>query len=149
MEVKEMKVLIFEVNQEFYAIDILDVERILTQDNITEMPDTLPIVAGVMNYESSIMPVIDLSKKFNLKKAKEVKKAKIIVMKNLENKFGIIVDNVSEVREISASQFEPVPEITIDENNAYIKGLVKIDGKIVICLNISKIPTEKEVENIF
>ena len=65
MEIKEMKVLIFEVNQEFYAIDILDVERILTQDNITEMPDTLPIVAGVMNYESSIMPVIDLSKKFN------------------------------------------------------------------------------------
>ena len=149
MEVKEMKVLIFEVNQEFYAIDILDVERILTQDNITEMPVTLPIVAGVMNYESSIIPEIDLCKKFNLKKAKEVKKAKIIVMKNLENKFGIIVDNVSEVREISASQFEPVPEITIDENNAYIKGLVKIDGKIVICLNISKILTEKEVENIF
>ena len=61
----EMTVLIFELNDEYYAANIDDVERILRFKNATPMPDAPDFVEGVINYEDIVLPIIDLKKKFN------------------------------------------------------------------------------------
>lgn len=154
MEGKEIKILIFNLNGEHYATDICDVERILGYIEPTEMPDAPNFVEGVINYENSILPILNLSKKFNFQLVNEqVEKEakKIIVVKRDKKKFGVIVDTVYEVSNVSSNLFEEAPTITSasSSSKSYIEGLIKLEDKIVILLNLVKIISEDEEELIF
>ena len=144
MEEKELKVLIFSINGEFYATDIMEIERILGYEETTKIPDSPDFVEGVINYSGKILPVVSLTKKFGLEYNSDNKNSKIIVTKQDENKIGIIVDVVSEVRNIDRETIEASPEIVSGISKRYIKGLIKIDGKIIIFLNLFTILTEEE-----
>ncbi len=149
MEDKELKVLVFGLNGEYYATDILDVERILGYEEATEMPDVPKFVKGVINHQSKILPIISLSKKFSFLESDVSDQTKIIVVKNDNRKFGVIVDNVYEVTDVDNTSFEEAPPITTTISKKFIKGLIKQDSKIVILLNISNILSEEEEEQIF
>lgn len=144
-----MKILVFDLNGEQYAMDILDVERILAYVNPTDVPDSPDFVDGVINYDDGVIPILNLNKKFNFKNRSVSKKNKIIVIRREENQYGIIVDNVSEVIGVNDNSFEELPEITVNISKNYIKGLFKIDDKITILLNIDKILSKDEEEMIF
>lgn len=144
MKEQEVKILIFSINNEFYATNIMEVERILEYKKATKIPDSPQFVEGVINYEDRILPVIMLSKRFNLPDSDVQKESKIIVAKQNHSKIGIIVDFVSEVRNVLKENIEDSPEIVGGISKRYIKGLVKIDGKIIIYLNMSTILTEDE-----
>ncbi|MBL4938024.1 purine-binding chemotaxis protein CheW [Clostridium sp. YIM B02515] len=144
MENKEIKVLIFSINGEFYATDIMEVERIIGYEEPTKLPDAPDFVEGVITYEGNVLPIISLTKKFNLKVQEKKSDAKIIVTKQGDRKIGIIVDVVSEVKDISVGNIETPPEIAAGISKRYIKGLIKIDKKIIIFLNAYSILTEDE-----
>ncbi|MCB2356297.1 chemotaxis protein CheW [Clostridium estertheticum] len=144
MKQEDIKVLVFSVNGEQYATSILEVERILEYGKSTKVPDSPQFVEGVINYEDSILPVITLTKRFNLEASEIGKDSKIIVTKQKESKIGIIVDFVSEVKDVGKDNIEDSPEIITGISKRYIKGLIKIDGKIIIYLNISAILTDEE-----
>lgn len=89
-----------------------------------------------------------MNKKFGFVEKNDENK-KIIIIKRDENKFGIIVDNVYEVKDVEESLLEEAPEITIGIGRKYIKGLIKLDEKIVILLDLDKILKKEEEESIF
>jgi purine-binding chemotaxis protein CheW len=144
MKEKDMKILIFSINNEYYATSIMEVERILGYEKSTKIPDSPSFVEGVINYEGKILPVISLSKRFNLPFTEATDVTKIIVAKENHSKIGIIVDFVSEVKDVKVDDIEDSPEIISGISKRYIKGLVKIDGRIIIYLNLSGILTEQE-----
>jgi purine-binding chemotaxis protein CheW len=145
----EIKMLIFGLNGEHYATDIREVERILGYQEPTVLPDAPSFVKGVINYEQTILPIISLSKKFNFGEDKESEERKIIVIKRDENKFGIIVENVYEVRDINSDLMEEAPAITATIDKKYISGLIKLKDNIVILLDLEKILSAEDENNIF
>jgi len=144
MKEQEIKILIFSINGEYYATNIMEVERILGYEKSTKIPDSPQFVEGVINYEGKILPVITLSKRFNLPFTEIQEESKIIVAKQNQSKIGIIVDFVSEVKDVKIDSIEDSPEIIAGISKRYIKGLIKIDGRIIIYLNLSAILTEEE-----
>ena len=75
--------------------------------------------------------------------------AKIVVIKRDEKKFGIIVDTVYEVSDVSSDLFEEAPPITTSISKKYMKGLIKLEDRIVILLNIKEILSDDEEDLIF
>lgn len=144
MENNEIKLLIFSINGESYATDIMEVERILGYEEPTKLPDAPDFVDGVINHEGNILPVISLAKKFHLPFSEIKDESKIIVTKQTNNKVGIIVDLVSEVKDINTKSIETPPDIVAGISKRYIKGLIKIDKKIIIFLNLGTVLTEEE-----
>lgn len=146
MSNKEMKILIFLINDEYFGIDIMEVERILSFSPLTEIPDSPNFIEGVINYEGSILPIINLKKKFSMKSlvGSNEDETKIIVSKQDQCKYGVMVDLVSEVKDISMDIVEETPEIVKGISERYIKGLIKLDDKIVILLNLYTILTDDE-----
>lgn len=144
-----IKILIFGLNGERYATDIKEVERILGYQEPTVLPDAPTFVKGVINYEQSILPIISLSRKFNFEEDKESENRKIIVVKRDENKFGIIVENVYEVKDINSDLMEVAPPITATVDKKYIAGLIKLEDNIVILLDLEEILSSEEEDNIF
>lgn len=145
----EIKMLIFSLNGEHYATDIKEVERILGYQEPTVLPDAPNFVKGVINYEQSILPIISLSKKFNFGDDKENENRKIIVVKRDDKKFGIIVENVYEVRDVNSDLVEEAPPITSTIDRKYISGLIKLKDNIVILLDLEKILSSEEEQSIF
>jgi len=145
----EIKILIFGLNGEHYATNIKEVERILGYQEPTVLPDAPTFVKGVINYEQSILPIISLSRKFNFGQDKESENRKIIVVKRKENKFGIIVENVYEVKDVNSDLVEEAPQITTTIDKKYIAGLIKLEDNIVILLDLEKILSSEDEDNIF
>jgi len=145
----EIKILIFGLNGEHYATNIKEVERILGYQEPTVLPEAPTFVKGVINYEQSILPIISLSRKFNFGQDRESENRKIIVVKRKENKFGIIVENVYEVKDVNSELVEEAPQITATIDKKYIAGLIKLEDNIVILLDLEKILSSEDEDNIF
>lgn len=145
---QNLKILIFSLNNENFSTDINQVERIIGYEEPTPLPETPNFVQGVIKYEDKIVPIINMNKKFGFVEKNDENK-KIIIIKRDANKFGIIVDNVYEVKDVEESLLEKAPEITIGIGRKYIKGLIKLDEKIVILLDLDKILKKEEEDSIF
>lgn len=140
------KVLIFNINNVSYATDIMEVERILGYETPTILPESPDFVEGVINYEGNILPLINLSKRFNMLQDGDIKEGKIIVAKQEKGKIGIIVDIVSEVKDVESEKIETPPEVVSGISKRYVKGLIKDDEDIIILLNLSTVLSDKEKE---
>lgn len=139
MTAEEKRIVIFKIEDDEYATSISQVERILEFEKITKIPDAPEYLMGVINYQGRIIPIIDLRKRFNLSGAGIVNERKIIIAKQGEGDIGLIVDAVSEVADISEDVISSPPEIISGIIKKYIKAIIKIDGRIIIYLNLSKI----------
>ena len=145
---KEIKILVFKLRNEFYATDIMEVERILGYEEPTALPDSPSFLDGVINYENSVLPMINLVDKFKLKKEESLDK-KIIVVKRENGKFGILVDSVSEVINILEDEIKNPNSLSTLISQKYIKGLIKKKESIIIMLDLEKVLTVEEEEVIF
>lgn len=142
------KVVIFRVNDEHYAADIMEVEKILGYEEPTKLPDSPKYIEGVINYAGNILPIMSLAKRFNIDESSLQDEAKIIVAKENDDKIGIIVDKVLAVCDVNGNEIEEAPEAVSGISKRYIKGLIKSDGKIIIFLNLTAILTPEEKELI-
>lgn len=144
MNNNEIKILVFKVNGEYYAADIMEVERILAYEETTKIPQSPYFIDGVRNYEGNILPVVILAKKFGLSFEKIDLDSKVIVTKSGDLKIGILVDEVSEVINVKEDIIEKEPDIVNGISKKYIRGLIKLKNKIIIFLDMSYILTEQE-----
>ncbi len=146
---EELKLLIFTLDDQPFAVDIKEVERILTYETPTKLPESPEFLEGVIDYGEGVIPVLSLMKKFN-KNDVEGKKESIIVTRYEDKVLGIVVSAVSEVQSIHDNAIEKTPEISISVSSRYIKGLIKDKkrSRIIILLDFSKILSEEEKEKI-
>lgn len=149
MEERELKMLIFSLSGDFYATSIHDVERILEYSLQAKMPESPEFIEGVINYQDEVLPIINLSKKFMLDKKDESVKDKIIVVKKDGKKYGVAVDSVNEVKNVNMLSYEKYPKVLSSISQNYVEGLIKLDNKIIILLNLGQILTGEEEERIF
>ncbi|SHI44071.1 purine-binding chemotaxis protein CheW [Clostridium cavendishii DSM 21758] len=149
MAVNEIKILIFSLNGENYATDIMEVERILGYEVPTALPEVPFFMDGVINYEESILPVINLAKKFSFPESKITNESKIVVVKESGDKLGIVVENVYEVRDVNKDDVEKPKAIEANISSRYIKGLIRLEGKIIILLDLAKLLNDEERAKIF
>jgi purine-binding chemotaxis protein CheW len=140
----EKQLVIFELADENYGVDIASVESIIKMEPITVVPRSPSFVEGVINLRGSILPVVDLHKRFKLVVSETAKDARIVVV-NIEGvKVGMVVDGVSEVLRISDESIEPPPPMVTNIDSAFITGIAKIGDKLVIMLDLDKVLSTRE-----
>lgn len=132
----------FSLNNEEYAVDILNVQEINRITEITEVPNSPHYIEGVINLRGKVIPVLNLRKKFGFQESPLDNTSRIIIMEVNGITCGMIVDSVSEVLRIPSSIIEPPPPMSSANNSQFIKGLAKIENRLIILLNIEKIIEE-------
>jgi len=147
---EQIQLVSFNLGQEEFGIDILKVQEINRMVEITKVPQAPSYVEGVINLRGKVIPVIDLRRKFSLEASEYDKNTRIVVADVSGHVIGMVVDAVSEVLRIPRSTIEPPPEIVTSLDSEYISGVVKLDEKLLIFLDISKIAAEvsSEVESM-
>lgn len=140
----EYQLVVFELANEQYGLDIAAVESIIKMQPITRMPQAPDFIEGVSNLRGYVLPVIDLRKRFGLAGVEATKDTRIVVVIMGTSKVGMIVDGVSQVLRISGEAVEPPPSMITTVNSAFIKGIAKIEDQLVILLDLEKVLTQEE-----
>lgn len=132
--------LTFTLGQEEYGIQILKVQEIKGYAPPTPIPNTPCHVKGVINLRGTIVPIVDLRSKFGMETIDYTPFTVIVVTQLQGDKIvGFIVDAVSDVLNVPASDIHRTPEFDGQVDTTFVSGLAKIGDRIVILLDIEKI----------
>jgi purine-binding chemotaxis protein CheW len=135
----EHQLVVFELANEFYGIDIAVVESIIKMQEITQLPQTPSYIKGVTNLRGTVLPVIDLRIRFGLDTQKDTKQTRVIIVTMGAVKVGLMVDGVSEVLRISDESIEPLPPMVNSINSDFLKGIVRLEDRLIILLEVEKV----------
>jgi len=144
----EMQLVVFELGDESYGVDISRVQDINRMQEITEIPHAPESVVGVINLRGRVIPVIDLRKRFGLPDAVHTKDTRIVVVHLEGNLIGVIVDAVSQVLRIPADIVEPPSPVLAGVDSRYLRGIAKLDDRLVILLDLDFVLSRREQEAI-
>ncbi|KLI16091.1 chemotaxis protein CheW [Brachyspira hyodysenteriae] len=136
----------FRLGSGEYAIDIMQAKEIIKMEKITLIPNAPDFVEGVINLRGNIIPIIDLKKRFNLEETEGDKNTGIIIVKIEDVDMGIITDSISKVVSISNSDIQPPPPMLSGIGQKYIKGVGKLEDKLLVVLDLEKLFTTDEEE---
>lgn len=138
----------FKIGSEEFGVDILKVQEINRMVEITKVPQAPMYVEGVINLRGKVIPIVDLRKRFNLEVKEYDKDTRIVVVDISGNIMGMVVDSVSEVLRLPSDTIEPPPEIVTGINSEYIKGVAKLEDRLLIFLDLSKVIDVNEIASL-
>jgi len=139
-----MQLVSFGLADEEYGIEITKIREIILMGEITQVPQTPHYVKGLINLRSTVIPVIDLRARFGLPEGEITHESRIMVLNVARKTIGIIVDTVSEVLRVTNKQIAPPPPTVAGLGREYLNGLVKLDDRLLILLDIDNIFTEED-----
>ena len=133
-----LQLVTFTLEKEEYAVDILSVQEINRITEITRVPNAPDFVEGVINLRGKVIPVVNLRKKFGLDTRETDESSRVIIMDIQGVTYGLVVDSVSEVLRIPANIVEPPPPMASSMSSMFIKGIAKLENRLIILIDIDK-----------
>ena len=112
--------LVNELNKkkENYGVPIEQVREIRSFENITNVPKAKHFVKGIMNLRGMIIPVVDVKKRLGFGETKELNKShRILIADVRDSVYGLIVDNVDQVLNITIKDVEPIPPESFESHH--------------------------------
>jgi purine-binding chemotaxis protein CheW len=130
----------FFLDAEEYAVDVRLVQEIIRVSEITQVPRSPGFVKGVINLRGRIVPVVDLKRKLGLGEVDGAARPSRIVVANLNNRLvGLLVDGANQVLKVPVTTIEPAPEEVVAKGADYIRGVAKLDKRLIILMDLRKV----------
>ncbi|MDR3114252.1 MAG: chemotaxis protein CheW [Treponema sp.] len=142
----------FQLGEELYGINIMDVKEIVRVQDIRAIPNAPMYVEGIFNLRSEIIPIINLHKRFHLKKMAASEDDELLsgfIILDIDGmKLGVIIDKVSRVVTIEKDEVQPPPQMVSGIGAEYIQGVVRQEHGYLIILGIRDLFNPKELQKI-
>lgn len=135
----EMKVIVFQLKDEEFGVDVNQVRSIERMQHITRVPRTFPFVKGVINLRGVVYPIINLRSRFDIEEEEYTDSTRIIIVAVEDMEVGLIVDSANDVIDIPVSSIEPPPEVVGGIEVEYIRGVVKLENRLFILLELEQV----------
>ncbi len=144
--------LTFRLGEEVFGLDIGQVREVLDVTPLTRVPQTPPFMRGVINLRGSVVPVVDLRRKFGLPEIETTVNTCIIIVEiQLDGDttvLGALADSVQEVIELDPSEIEPPPKIGTRLKTEFLKGMGRQEEKFLMILDIDQVFSTEELSAI-
>ncbi len=174
MSESKKEFLTFVIGHEEYAVEILRVQEIRGWQEPSPLPNVPDFIKGVVNLRGTVVPIIDLRKKFHLEVSYDDTTVVIVVhviTSTGERIVGLVVDAVSDVHSFDVSKLQPAPDIASSMQDQFVLGLATIEeqhglgyqaeqrqndeqerhsphNRMVILIDIDKLVAEGLIESI-
>lgn len=129
----------FRLDDEDYAIAITKIQEIILMTPITRLPQAPPYIEGLINLRGSVIPIINLRKRFGLSPREHDEETRTIVVNVQDKTIGCVVDAVTRVMRINRDQIQPPPPGVGGAASQYLAGLARRDNGLLILLDIDKL----------
>ena len=130
--------LLFRIGEESFAVPLSYVMEIVNIQSITVIPNVPDYVKGIVNLRGRVFPVIDLRLKLGMEEREYDDKTSIVMIDINEERIGLIIDLVIEVRTIESTAFAAPPGTSL-RDSLYISGICTIGNDHVRCIDCDKL----------
>jgi len=144
-KLQEEELVLFDLGNEIYGVDISVVYEIIRMQAITMVPKAPFFVEGIINLRGKVIPIVDMRKRFGLPKVEQNKDNRIMVLENSGQNVGIIVDAVTEVLRIPSESVEPPSSIIVSATSDYILGIAKHNKNMIILLDMERVLSRESI----
>ncbi len=143
-----LDIIAFRLRDQEFCVKTTTIREIRGWAPSTPIPHAPPEVVGVMNLRGSIIPIIDLAYKLGMQSTAADQRSAIVVAEVHSMVIGMLVDRVSDILTVSASQIKPIPEVASSGSNGFSEGLIATGDSMICFLNLSRMFAEKEMQNL-
>ena len=130
-----------------YAVDIMRIKEIINPVVVTPMPKAPPFIEGVIELRGTILPIIDVRKRFDLAPLPPTRATKFLIVSVDVGEqriiVGLVVDRVSEPLRVARADIKPAPRLSVSER-AFFTGVVAHHGKMLMVLDVDAILSSAE-----
>lgn len=138
--------LTFTVEREEFGVDIMTVREIKGWSDVTRLPNSPEHMRGVMNLRGAIIPIFDLRARFHRGLTEASPKHVVIILAVGTRNIGLLVDTVSDILDVRADQIKPPPSAENDNEAEYIGGLISLDDRMVVLLDVAYLFDRQAIE---
>lgn len=135
----EIQLVVFSLAGEDFGVPIAQVREINRLVPITAIPKAPPSVLGVINLRGNVTPVMSLRERFGFPRDTSDEATRIVVSEVGAETVGFVVDAVTEVLRVDDSAIEAAPESAAGVAAEFIKGIGKVDDRLIIVLDLEKV----------
>ena len=133
----------FQLDNEDYAIAITKIQEIILMKPITRIPQVPNFIEGLINLRGSVIPIVNLRKRFGLPVRPVDDETRTIVVNIHDKTVGCTVDAVTQVMRINRDQIQPPPLSVLAIAHQYIAGLARLEDRLLIILDIERLFDEQ------
>ncbi len=138
----------FQVSDETFGIGITEIFQILKPQEIFKVPNTPPFVEGLLNLRGKVLTVFNLRKRFNMPEKENDENTKIIIINMNGYLLGFTVDSVTEIVRVPDEEIETTPPSITSFDKRFISGVAKLGDKLILLLNLEKVLTPDEEQQV-
>jgi purine-binding chemotaxis protein CheW len=142
--VPQVQLVTFRVGGEEFGLDVFQVHEILRHAEPTPMPKAPAFVEGVLDVRGTLVPVVDLRKRFELHEVGYDDDTRIILVDFQGERLGLVVDEVSEVIRVPETAVTPPPQYVRGLAAEFIRGIVRMESRLVVLLDLERILSSQE-----
>jgi len=145
--------LTFLLGQEKFGVNLLDVQEIIEVQPVTRIPMSPDFINGVFNLRGNVVAVIDLAKRLGKKPIILTKRSCLIIVdieaSERHQMIGLLVDEVSEITEISKEQLKDAPDFGCGIRTDFVEHMGHVGDDILILLAIDRILNLDELAEVW
>lgn len=125
----------FFVHGLFMGVEVTQVQEVIRYQQLTHVPLTPPIIAGLMNLRGQIVTAIDLRRRLGLPERADGELPVNVVIRSSEGAMSLLVDHIGDVIDVAAESFERPPQTLTGDARELILGAYKLEGRLLLVLD--------------
>ncbi|SIQ64087.1 MULTISPECIES: chemotaxis protein CheW [Halanaerobium] len=155
MELKEItrdkkQYVIFYLADKKFGVNINQTKEILSNTEMTFVPDSPDFISGIINLRGAVVPVVDLKLRLNIEGQKKNREEKIIIVELDGLTAGMMVDDVKEIEPLTRENIVNLPDLARKVDSDYIEGVGRADkdGELLLLLDLKNVLSNREIEEL-
>src|SRR6266545_1461942 len=148
MDSHEIQVACFRLGEDLYAADIMRIKEIIRLQKLANLPKSPAFVEGVLNLRGTVIPVIDLRKRFDIPAAPQGRDTRLLIVSMGRQILGLVVDEVTEVLAVPVKDIKPAPQVAKGVGAEYLVGVCLVKDSLIMLLNLDRILSDRESDEL-
>lgn len=147
-DIQEIQVACFRLGDDLFAIDIMRIKEIIRPQKLSALPKAPTFVEGVTNLRGTVIPVIDLRKRFDMPPREESLLVRLLIVAVAGQLLGLVVDDVTEVVTVPVKDIKPPPQVAGGVGAEYLIGVCLARESLIMLLNIDQLLSPREADQL-
>jgi purine-binding chemotaxis protein CheW len=129
----------FRVGDQEFCVNIMSVREFRGWTKATAMPKSRKFVCGVVNLRGAVLPIVDLAARLGLPPAEPTARHVIIVAQIGAQTGGLLVDEVSDILNVTGDRIQPTPDVASDMAKTFVRGVLAVDQRMISLIALDQV----------
>jgi purine-binding chemotaxis protein CheW len=137
----------FFLDDLYFGVDVQKIQEVIRYQEMTRVPLAPPVVRGLINLRGQIVTALDMRRRLDLPELPEERLPMNVVIRTENGPLSLLVDEIGDVLEVNADEFEQPPETLKGVVRELIRGTYKLKGRLLLNLDCDRAANLNFAEN--